>query len=51
MKLDEYELDYVKYFIQVKGYRHYEVLAEILDHFVLLLEEKWKRTQMLYLRI
>lgn len=40
MKLDEYELDYVKYFIQVKGYHQYEVLGEILDHFVLLLEEK-----------
>jgi hypothetical protein len=40
MQLDEYEIDYVKYFIQVKGYGQYEVLAEILDHFVLLLEEK-----------
>lgn len=40
MKLDEYEIDYLKYFIQVKGYHQYEVLAEILDHFVLLLEEK-----------
>ena len=40
MKLDEYEQDYVKYFIQVKGYHQYEVLAEILDHFVLVLEEK-----------
>lgn len=40
MKLDEYELDYVKYFIQVKGYHQYEVLAEIMDHFILLLEEK-----------
>lgn len=40
MKLDEYELDYVKYFIQVKGYHQYEVQAEIMDHFVLLLEDK-----------
>ncbi|RZK22043.1 MAG: hypothetical protein EOO43_10110 [Flavobacterium sp.] len=40
MKLDEYELDYVKYFIQVKGYHQYEVLAEIMDHFILLLEDK-----------
>ncbi len=40
MKLDEYEIDYVKYYIQVKGYHEYEVLAEILDHFVLLLEEE-----------
>ncbi len=40
MKLDEYELDYVKYFIQVKGYHQYEVLAEIMDHFISLLEEK-----------
>ncbi len=40
MKLDEHELDYVKYFIQVKGYHQYEVLAEILDHFVLVLQEQ-----------
>lgn len=40
MKLDEYEIDYVKYFIQVKGYHQYEVLGEIMDHFILLLEER-----------
>lgn len=40
MKLDEYEIDYVKYFVQSKGYHYYEILGEILDHFILLLEEK-----------
>jgi hypothetical protein len=40
MKLNEYELDYVKYFVQTKGHYHYEILGEILDHFILLLEEK-----------
>ncbi len=46
MKLNEYELDYVKYFIQVKGYHQYEVLAEIMDHFILLLEEKREENPM-----